>query len=261
MDQDNGVQETEVKAQVETAFGSNTVEQTKVVEKPAEVKQEEVKRVPLAELQKERQRRRIAEEEVTRFRQELDEVKASQKRYEASKDEDDLIDEAEKSLKIDREQARKLINLQKKAAERVVPKQAQQQMSDPALVAMDRFKQRAAEASRDYEDWDQMIPSMQAIMARELQENGLGAYSKSPEYYYSKALRAQQASEAKVKQEVSVDRDNNANLSSAESGGGSKRAANSKINQAVFNANRSNPKWIRENREEINQLISQGKLT
>lgn len=259
MDQDNGVQETEVKAQVETAFSSNTAEQAPVVQKP-ETKQEEVKRVPLAELQKERQRRRIAEEELTRFRQELDEVKANQQRITQSKDEDDLVDEAEKSLGIDREQARKLINLQKKAAERVVPKQAPQQMSDPALAAMDRFKQRAAEVSRDYEDWDQMIPSMQAIMARELQENGLGAYSKSPEYYYSKALRAQQESQAKVKQEVAVDRDNASNLSQAESSGGSRKASSSKINQAVFDANRGNPRWIRENRNEINELISQGKL-
>ena len=197
MEQDNGVQNS-----VEQVTEQQAREALAPVEAPkAEVKQptEEMKRVPLAELQKERQRRRIAEEELTRFRQELDEVKTAQAKYNQSKDEDDLIDEAEKSLGIDREQARNLINLQKKAAERVMPKNAPQQMSDPALVAMDRFKQRAAEVSRDYEDWDQMIPSMQAIMARELQENGLGAYSKSPEYYYSKAVKAQKASEAKVK--------------------------------------------------------------
>lgn len=257
MEQDNGVQDS-----VEQVTEQQAKEALAPVEAPkAEVKQptEEMKRVPLAELQKERQRRRIAEEELTRFRQELDEVKATQAKYNQSKDEDDLVDEAEKSLGIDREQARKLINLQKKAAERVIPKNAPQQMSDPALVAMDRFKQRAAEASRDYEDWDQMIPAMQAIMARELQENGLGAYNKSPEFYYSKAVKAQKASEAKVKEEVAVDRDNASNLSQTESGG-AKRSQGSKINQAIFDANRSNPKWIRENREAINELISQGKL-
>lgn len=262
MDQDNGVTTPEVFfEEVKEAFPQGKPEATEAkAEVRPEVKSEEQKRVPLAELQKERQRRRLAEEELTRFRQELDEVKATQRKYEVSKDEDDLVEEAEKSLGIDREAARKLINLQKKAAERVLPKQQSQQMSDPALAAMDRFKQRAAEVSRDYEDWDQMIPSMQAIMARELQENGLGAYAKSPEYYYSKALRAQQESQAKVKQEVAVDRDNASNLSQAESSGGSRKASGSKINQAVFDANRGNPRWIRENRNEINELISQGKL-
>lgn len=258
MEKDNGVQVgvDKVVEQAAQEALAPVEAQKQEVRQPSE----EVKRVPLAELQKERQRRRIAEEELTRFRQELDEVKATQQRYTQSKDEDDLIDEAEKSLGIDREQARKFVNLTKKAAERVIPKQdARQQMSDPALVAMDRFKQRAAEAARDYDDWDQMIPSMQAIMARELQENGLGAYAKSPEYYYSKAVRAQKVSEAKVKEEVAVDRDNSTNLSQTESGS-AKRSQGSKINQAVFDANRSNPKWIRENRDAINELISQGKL-
>lgn len=259
MEQDNGVQQSveQVSEQAAKEALASNVEVTK----PVVEKHEEVKRVPLAELQKERQRRRIAEEEVTRFRQELDEVKANQQRYNSSKDDEDLVSEYEKDLEVDRDKARKLVNLQRKQIERSLPKQdARQQMSDPALQAMDRFKQRAAEVSRDYEDWDQMIPSMQAIMARELQENGLGAYAKSPEFYYSKAVRAQQASESKVKKEVAVDRDNNSSLSQAESSGGGSRSQGSKINQAVFDANRSNPKWIRENRDSINELISQGKL-
>ena len=219
------------------------------------------KRVPLAELQKERQRRRQAEEEGVRLRQEFDELKANVSRYTRSKDEDALVDKAEKELGIDKEQARKLINLQKEVAEVVAPKQTQTNtVSDPVLKAIDDFKKRASEVANDYEDWNDMIPSMQAIMARQIELDGHGAYMKSPEYYYSKALKAQKESEASLKREVTVDRNNNSSLAETETGGGTTKVQGSKINQAVWDANRSNPKWVNEHIDEIKALWKEGKI-
>lgn len=217
------------------------------------------KRVPLAELQKERQRRRQAEEDGARLRHEFDELKANVSRFTKSKDEDALVDKAEKELGIDKEQARKLIAFQKEVAEAVAPKQTQTNtVSDPVLRAMDDFKKRASEVANDYEDWNDMIPSMQAIMARQIELDGHGAYMKSPEFYYSKAIKAQKESESNMKREAAVDRSNNSSLAETETGGGSAKAKVSKINQTVWSANRSDPKWVAENIEEIKSLWSQG---
>lgn len=223
------------------------------------------KRVPLAELQKERQRRRQAEEEGSRLRHEFDELKANVSRFTKSKDEDALVDKAEKELGIDKEQARKLINLQKEVAETVSPKQPNQYqtnaVSDPVLRAMDDFKKRASEVANDYEDWNDMIPSMQAIMARQIELDGHGAYMKSPEYYYSKAIKAQKESESQMKREAAVDRSNNSSLAESETGGGSvKRNQGSKINQTIWDANRSDPKWVNEHIDEIKVLWKEGKI-
>lgn len=238
---------------------ATTPDSTKAVEAQAETVKVE-KRVPLHELQKERQRRRQAEDDNLKIRQELDEVKANVSRFSQGKDEDDLIDEAESSLGIDREQARKLINLQKKVAEKSGKVQSNQSTVDPVLKAMDNFKQKAAQVSQDYDDWDDMIPAMQQVMAREIETNGVGAYAKSPEYYYSKALRAQKESEAKVKRDDAVDRTNNTSLAVTETGGGAKTAQGTKINQSVWDANRGDPAWVSQNIDEIKQLWRQGKL-
>lgn len=235
-----------------------TSEQAKATPQADVVKAE--KRVPLAELQKERARRRQAEDDNLRIRQEIDEIRTNVSRFNQSKDEDDLVNEAEKSLGIDREQARKLIDLQKKVAEKSSPKVSQSQLQDPIIRAMDEFKKRATEASNDYDDWNEMIPSMQAVMAREIEANGAMAYAKSPEYYYSKALKAQKQSESKMKEETAVDRSNNTSLAETETGGGTKTVHGQKINQTVWDANRGDPKWVSQNIDEIKSLWRQGKL-
>lgn len=225
-----------------------------------EVKEE--KRVPLHELYKERNRRKAVEEEVVKLRTKVDELSSNYSRVKSNQDDDDLIAEAEKDLGIDREAARKLLNLQKKVAEKAIPKNHNEPINDPVLKAMDDFKRRAAESSMDYEDWNDMIPGMQAIMSKEIEQNGLGAYNKSPEYYYSKALKAKANSGEKLKKEIAADKANATESSSVETGSGSSinKGSGGKITQAVFDANRGSAKWVRENESEIKQLWREGKL-
>ena len=252
----NSTDTKEIQAEAKEAFESKPAES---VEKKEEAREE--KRVPLHELYKERNRRKLAEEEVSKLRSRVDELDTKFSKVSQAQDDDDLIAEAEKELGIDREAARKLLRLQKKVAEKAAPRQSESRsVNDPVLQAMDNFKRRASEASVDYDDWQDMIPGMQAVMQKELEQNGIGAYSKSPEYYYSKALRAKNESVERVKKEEAVDRSNNTEIASTESGGSGKKQSSSKINQAVFDANRSDSKWVRENEEEIKQLWRQGKL-
>ena len=224
-----------------------------------QVKQEE-KRVPLHELYKERNRRKAAEEELGKLRTRVDDLDTKFSKVSRLQDDDELVAEAEKELGIDKEAARKLLNIQRKVAERSNPKQNQTVINDPVLQAMDGFKKRASEASQDYEDWNEMIPAMQVIMSKEIEQNGLGAYNKSPEYYYSKALKAQQASDQRVKKEDAVEKSNVAEMATTESGNSSRKGGGSKINQTIFDANRGDAKWVRENEVEIKQLWRQGKL-
>lgn len=226
----------------------------------AEVKEE--KRVPLHELYKERNRRKAVEEEVNKLKAQVDELSNNYSKVKNSQEDDDLITEAEKELGIDRDAARKLLNLQRKVAEKTAPKQKNEPINDPVLKAMDDFKRRAAESSNDYEDWNDMIPGMQAIMSKEIEQNGLGAYNKSPEYYYSKALKAKANSVEKLKKEIATDKANATESSSVETGSGSSvtKGSSSKITQAVFDANRGSAKWVRENESEIKQLWREGKL-
>lgn len=260
-------------------------EDTKVVDKPAEVVQEqtqkpvdnkvfdskpqpekqEEKRVPLHELYKERNKRRALEDEIVRIRQEQEDLRQRFDKVQGSSDDEELVSEAEKELGIDRESAKKLLRLQKKVVEKSSTKSNQQPnqptINDPVLSAMNDFKRRASESSMDYEDWDSMIPSMQAIMSREIEQNGISAYYKSPDYYYSKALKARQLSESSVKKEVEIDKINNTSASTVETG--SKQigqTSSSKLTQAVFDANRNNPKWVKENIGEIKELWRKGKL-
>jgi hypothetical protein len=245
---------------------NSEVKSEQVFEAKAEVTQEvkevkEEKRVPLHELYKERNRRKAAEEELGKLRTRMDELDTKFSKVSQMQDDDELVTEAEKDLGIDKESAKKLLNLQRKVAERAAPKQTQTTINDPVLQAMDGFKKRASEASQDYEDWNEMIPAMQAIMSKEIEQNGLGAYNKSPEYYYSKALRAQRESEQRVKKEDIVDKSNTTQMATSESGSSSSgRSASTKITQAVWDANRTDVKWVRENESEIKQLWRQGKL-
>jgi hypothetical protein len=238
----------------------------KTVEKESsEVKSEKKdKQVPLHELYKERNRRRAVEEEVRELRGKIDELDSKYSKVRQTQDDDELVLEAEKELGIDKEAARKLLNIQRKVAERSNPKQSSQSntVGDPVLRAMDDFKKRATEASSDHEDWNEMIPGMQAIMAKEIEQNGMGAYNKSPEYYYSKALKAQSQSEGRVKKEIEVEKGNNVTASQTEtsSSSGGTRTQGSKITQAIFDANRSDVKWVQDNVDEIKSLWRQGKL-
>lgn len=228
---------------------------------PVELEKKESKMVPLHELYKERNRRKALEEDFAKFRQEHEETKQDISRLRQNQDDDDLILQAEKDLGIDKEAAKKLLNLQKKVAERSMPKQTKSEpINDPVMQAMDGFKRRAAEVSADYEDWNEMIPAMQVIMGKEIEQNGLGAYSKSPEYYYSKAIKARRESEIKAKREDAADRSNAVSMAQTESGSGSQMSSGSKINQAIFDANRKDAKWVRENEAELKQLWRQGKL-
>lgn len=225
----------------------------------------EEKRVPLHELYKERNRRRNSEDEVAKLRSENDEMRRTLEKVSQRQDDDDLIAEAEKELGIDKDAARKLLHLQRKVAEKVSPKVVEKAPSndsnEPILRAVDDFKRRASLASQDYEDWNEMIPSMQAIMAKEIDRIGLDAYGKSPEFYYSRAVKAQKETQEYLRKEAEVNRTNSANLAQTESGsGGTQKAESTKINQAVFDANRGDAKWVRENEDEIKQLWRQGKL-
>lgn len=251
----SNVSEPVVKEEVKQVFEAK-------VETPVKEEVKEEKRVPLHELYKERNRRKAAEEELGKLRTKVDELDSKFSKVSLAQDEDELVAEAEKDLGIDKDAARKLLNLQKKVAERAVPKNTQTtSINDPVLLAMDDFKRRASESSQDYEDWNDMIPGMQAIMAKEIEQNGLGAYNKSPDYYYSKALRAKRDSSEKLSKEVQLDKSNVAEMSSTETGGGSNgKSSGNKITQAVFDANRSDAKWVRENEIEIKQLWRQGKL-
>lgn len=227
----------------------------------APIEQKEEKRVPLHELYKERNRRKAAEEELSKLRLRVDELDSKFSKVSQAQDDDELVAEAERELGLDKEAARKLLRITEKAAKKVAPKQAEQSIvNDPVLRAMDDFKRRAAEASQDYEDWNDMIPKMQAVMAKEIEQNGIGAYNKSPEYYYSKALKAQRESDMKVKKEIEVDKSNSSQMAATETGGSSSKSNGNKITQAVFDANRSNPKWVRENEAEIKELWKIGKL-
>lgn len=248
------VNSEEIKKSETQVFEAKTTES-------APVENKEEKRVPLHELYKERNRRKAAEEEVGQLRQRMDELDSKFSKVRQTQDNDELVEQAVKKLGIDKEAAIELLDLQRKVAEKAVPKQSQTNtVSDPVLRAMDDFKRRAAESSQDYEDWNEMIPAMQAIMGKEIEQNGLGAYNKSPEYYYSKALKAQRDSDKRVKQEDAIDKSNGAQMATVETGSSSTRSGSNKITQSVFDANRNDPKWVRENETEIKQLWRQGKL-
>lgn len=236
------------------------VKSQEVTQNVEEVKKPEIKQVPIHELYKERNRRKNLENEVSMLRAEQAEIRQSLHKMKSSQEDDDLVIEAEKELGIDREAARKLLNLQKKVVERSSPRQSSQNLTDPALVAMDEFKRRAYDSSQNYEDWNEMIPSMQAIMAKEIEQNGLGAYGKSPDYYYSKAVRAQMESKARAKKEDSVDRENNISTSITETGGSGNKTTSPGITQAIFDANRKDPKWVKANADEIKDAWKKGKL-
>jgi hypothetical protein len=260
---DNKVNSEESKSAQEQVFEvkeapAKQESKEEVVKKP-EVKNE-VKQVPIHELYKERNKRKALEEEVYNLRAEQQEIKNSLYKMKSSQDEDELVIEAEKELGLDRESARKLLNLQKKVVDRSKSKETSQQFTDPSLIAMDDFKRRAYEASQNYEDWNDMIPAMQAIMAREIEQNGLSAYKRSPDYYYSKALKGQMQSKETVQKENLLDRQNNISASVTETGSGEIKSTGSKITQAIFDANRKNPQWIQENSDEIRALANRGLL-
>lgn len=253
---ENVVNSEEIKAPENQVFEAKAPVVTPEVK---EVKED--KRVPLHELYKERNRRKAAEEELGKLRSRVDELDSKFSKVSQAQDDDELVAEAEKELGIDKEAARKLLNFQKKVAEKVAPKQqVSNTVNDPVLRAMDDFKRRAAESSQDYEDWNDMIPAMQAVMSKEIEQNGIGAYNKSPEYYYSKALKAQKQVEQKIKKEESIDKANTAEMAVTESSGSSTRSVGTKITQAVWDANKSNRKWIDENRDEIIRLHQSGVL-
>ena len=220
------------------------------------------KRVPLQELQKERQRRRQAEDENLRMRQKLDDIEGKVSSMAGVKDEEDLILEAERDLGLDKDLARKLVKFNKKVLEKSTPTHQPNGNgdNDPINSVVENFRQRAIKVSVYYDDWKDMMPAMQMVMAHEIEQDGIEAYYKSPEYYYSKALKAQIESNSTVKKELSVDRANNTSLAATETGGGTARPKESKITQAALESNRSNIKWVRENAEEIRQLMQQGKL-
>lgn len=256
------ISENEVKQQ-EIKQDSAVFEPKKESAKTTENVESDKKMVPLHELYKERNRRRGLEDEVTRLRQEHDQLKQVVSKVQVTQGVDSLVDQAEKELGIDKEAAKKLLNLQRKVAEAVTPSQTVQETTqhDPVLNAMNEFKRRAAEASYEFEDWNDHIPAMQAIMAKEIEVNGLNAYSKSPEFYYSRALKASKINQERARKEDTVDRNNITSVSMVESGSGPASSGSSaKINQSVFDANRGNPQWVRENSDEIKRLWREGKL-
>lgn len=231
---------------------------------PVVEEKKEEKRVPLHELYKERNKRRALEDEIAKLRAEHETSQQTINKVRQTQEDDELVAEAEKELGIDKDAARKLLKLQRKVAESVNPKQSPNKstLNDPTLKAIDDFKKRASEASVEYDDWNDMIPSMTAIIAKEIEANGVGAYAKSPEYYYSKALKAQRDADSRSRKEADVDKNNNASVAMVESGsGGSRNSKAGKITQAVFDANRSDVKWVRENETEIKALWKEGKLT
>ena len=241
---------------------STPVADVKPVEKQTEPQLNKNQSVLLADLKKERARRQLAEEEKFKMRQEIDEIKTNYSKLSRSKDDEDLDSDAEKDLGLDKEQAKKVNQHIKKVVEKAVQNVVKPVMVDPVMQAMDNFKQRANEASKNYDDWPEMIPFMEQAMARQIELEGIAAYGKSPEYIYSKALRAKQESEAQVKREAAVDRSNNNSLAVTETGGSSLgRGKGGKITPEMWQANKSNPKWIREHEDELRALMHANKLT
>lgn len=245
---ESNVPENETQAQ-EQVFGGNT-------EAKEEPKAE--KRVPLHELQKERQRRRMVEEEMSKLRKDVEDLRSNYSKVSESSEEENLVSEYEKELGVDREQARKLVKLTKKTVGK--REEAKPQPLDPIALALGQFKQNAESVAQDYDDWNDHTATMQAIFNKELQENGLVAAQRSPHWYYNQAVKAKAVSDRTNKAQRDAERAENANLAQTDSGGSSKSGGSSRITQAVFDANRKDPEWVRANIDEIRALADQGKI-
>lgn len=183
--------------------------------------------------------------------------------------EDQLLGELQEDLGLDTDQTKKLYNAVDRIVERKVGSNNQDQSSHPNLTAKEiDFVNKVNEVKGQYEDFNEMSPYMQKVMESEMKSlNDLGldpteAYNESVHSYYAKAVRMKaQEDAAKSRNEIvnKVNEQNNAVTESSVDGVGAP-VETGVINQKVWEKNRYNPAWVKQNRAAILRAHQNGSI-
>lgn len=205
-------------------------------------------------LQKERQA-------TAELRAEVDAIKQQLRGVNGQSEAASLLKEIKADLDLDDESSAKFL----KAVDKIVTKKVPQQA--PAQSQKDRqskFVEKVQSARNEYEDWDDMAPFMHKVMEsemRQLQQLGLDpedAYDQSVHQYYAKAVRLKAKAELEEKQKLIQGNANNRATTESSKAGQGKPVAPQRITQEVYEKNRRNPQWVRDNYQAIVNAASQG---
>lgn len=217
-----------------------------------------------------REKRRLRKERQNRaqLEQRLQEVESKFNEIDSKHSADAVLKEIETDLGLDEEQTKKFYAAVKKIAGKTEKEpQDQDSRSRNFTPKQTDFVKKVQEARRSYseEEWNEMSPYMHKVMKQEMKNlNQLGldpedVYDESVHSYYAKAVKLKAREDALSDRNQKVQQNQAKNLASSESSvDSSGRPVDQKITQEVFNKNRSNPEWVKKNRQKIIKAASQG---
>lgn len=207
-------------------------------------------------LHKERQATAELKAEIEAIKQQLGNSSRSQEA-------ESMLRELEGELGLDSESTAKFY----KAVDKIVSKKAVPQQNVPvANEKQAKFVSKVQAARSQYEDWDDMAPYMHKVMQDEMKQlNELGldpedAYDQSVHQYYAKAVRLKTQQELMENRQKQVSQSNANNRASSESSrnGTGKPVPAQRITQDVYDKNRKNPQWVKDNYQKIIDAASAG---